>query len=427
MDLKKRLEKLPSRCGVYLMRDKTGEIIYIGKARSLKKRVSSYFHKTILNSKTNLLLSLVRNIDYLITSSENEALILENELIKKFMPRYNIEWKDNKSYPYLKLTLSEDYPKLIITRKLKKDNCQYFGPYPDGVHLRKNLYLIKRIFPIRSCKGAKLPKKACLNYYIERCSGPCIGKVSKRKYSKMIKEIILFLKGKKKQLLRNLTCQMQKASSALNFEEAKRIKKEIEEITKITQKVTIRQIQGDEIWTKIKRGNLLLDLKKTLGMKEIPFRIEAFDISNIGGKEAVGSMVVFENGEPKKDEYRRFKIKTVSKIDDVSMLKEVVKRRYKRLKFQEKRFPDLILIDGGRGQVNCSKKVLDGISLENIPLIGLAKKKEHIFLPNKIHPLILSQSSSILHLLQNIRDEAHRFAISYHRALRRKTVNPDNS
>jgi excinuclease ABC subunit C len=430
MEIKERnnltieLEKIPSRCGVYLMQDKEEEILYIGKARSLKKRVSSYFHKKNIEPKTKFLITQVRNIKFLITDSEKEALILENELIKKFMPKYNIERKDNKAYPYLRLTVKDDFPRIGIARKIKKDNCQYFGPYPDGVHLRKNLYLIKRIFPIRSCKYTKLPKKACLNYYIQRCFGPCIGKISKEEYQKKIKEVILFLSGKREQLLKKLNCQMRVAAGKLDFEKANRIKKEISEIKKITQKITVCRIGKDEVFRKLEKTNLLLSLKKILEMKQFPYRIEAFDISNIKGMQAVGSMVVFENGRPRKNKYRRFKIKTVFKIDDVAMLREVIKRRFenKERVVKDKNIPDLIVVDGGKGQVNGSKKILEDLFLENIPLIGLAKKEEHIFLPQKSKPLILAKESKILHFIQEIRDEAHRFAVTYHRVLRRKKI-----
>ncbi|MCK5534330.1 excinuclease ABC subunit C [bacterium] len=424
MNLRSELEKIPSRSGVYLMRDREEKIIYIGKARSLKKRVSSYFHKTIIEPKTMFLVTQVKSIRYLITDSEKEALILENELIKKFMPKYNIEGKDNKAYPYLKLTIKDDFPRIIITRKIKKDNARYFGPYPDGVHLRKNLYLIKRIFPIRSCKHIKLPKRACLNYYIQRCSGPCLGKINREEYKKITKEVILFLEGKQKQLLKNLNNQMQKAADKLDFEKAERIKKEINQIIKITQKVTVRQIQREDVFREIEKTNLLLELKKILVMKELPYRIEAFDISNISGMQAVGSMVVFENGQSRKDMYRRFKIKEVFQIDDIAMLREVFKRRYKKKEqlLENKKLPDLILVDGGKGQVNSIKKVLECLLLGNIPLIGLAKKEEHIFLPGKSQPLVLTKDSKVLHLLQDIRNEAHRFAITYHRILRRKKI-----
>ena len=425
-NLRIELEKIPSRCGVYLMQNKEEEILYIGKARSLKKRVSSYFHKKISEPKTKFLITQIRNIKFLITDSEKEALILENELIKKFMPKYNIDRKDNKAYPYLRLTVREDFPRISIARKIKKDNCQYFGPYPDGVHLRKNLYLIKRIFPVRSCKHIKLPKKACLNYYIQRCFGPCVGKISKEDYQKKIKEIILFLSGKQRQLLKKLNCQMLVAAGKLDFEKANRIKKEISEIKKITQKVTVCRVQKDEILRKLEKTKMLFGLGEILGMKQLPYRIEAFDISNIKGMQAVGSMVVFENGRPQKDKYRRFKIKTVFQIDDVAMLKEVIKRRFenKERGVKNKNLPDLIVVDGGKGQVKGSRMILENLFLGDIPLIGLAKKEEHIFLPQKSQPLILAKESKILHFLQEIRDEAHRFAVTYHRVLRRKEILP---
>lgn len=434
MTLQEKLAHLPDRSGNYIFRDSSGHILYIGKASSLRKRVSSYFQRGSDNPRTNLLVSQIRNIDYLITSSEKEALILEDKLIKKYQPKYNVELKDGKTFPLMRIT-KEDFPRIMITRKIVKDGSKYFGPYPDVGSLRRVNKFIQKNFQVRSCptkiiagEPSNFQKKACsLNYYLGLCPGPCINKISKQDYNENVKKAIIFLRGGNKSLIQTLEKEMEKAAEQLDFEKAKRLKEESEAVKNTLEKIRLREISEQEILAHLEKSAVLEKLKTVLQLKKLPYRIEAFDISDLGGEDAVGSLVVFENSEPNKNEYRKFKIRTVYGIDDPKMITEVVQRRYSRLIKEKKALPDLILIDGGRPQTNAAKKTLRRLGLSGLPVIGLAKREEEIFSPDNSTPLTLPKDSPSLHLLQAIRDEAHRFAISYHHLLRRKKIAYDSS
>ncbi len=545
--LKIKLANLPDSPGVYIMKDAGGEILYIGKAGSLKDRVRSYFQKGANHTvKTSAMIEQISDIEWIVAGSDLEALILENNLIKKHKPKYNVILRDDKNYPYLKLSTDEDFPRFSVVRRYKKDKALYFGPYVPANALRETLIVINKIFPLRKCKKAisGRDERPCLNYQIGRCPAPCCGKISKEDYWKIVKNARLFLEGKDKELLKSLNEKMERESEALNFEEAARTRDRIKKIERVLEKqritVTemidqdvigmareggnadiqilfirngmmtgrkdffwddlkdtsnsevitsfIEQFYRDEIqipdevlipievedrgieeWlsqrkekqvhiiapkrghkaslirlaeenalirlnealTEKKKYELILnELKGMIGMQKLLKRIEAFDISNISGSEAVGSMVVWEGERPKKSDYRRFKIKTVHGADDYGMMREVLYRYYSKIAKAQRSVPlpiaDLVMVDGGRGQLNIALEVFKELDI-NINVIGIAKargenERERIFLPDKDEPIELEPSSPLTLLLQRIRDESHRFAITYHRKLMNKRM-----
>lgn len=440
MDIKSKVNKLPDTSGVYFFKDKREKVIYVGKANSLKSRVSSYFSNSTQQSpKINKMIEEIVNIEYITTSSEIEALILESKMIKNNNPYYNTQLKDDKSYPYIKITLERDFPQILfyrkINRKVKEGKALYFGPFVDTNATRVVIKLLRQVFKVRGCRKKDLKKaKICLDYQIGLCSAPCVNMISKIEYRKRIREICLFLSGKQKRLLNNLYREMKEASSNLNYEKAAKVRDRIKSIETIlkSQEINlfrknnengyllkkIEEVEKDEI----KKGRkAVIDLKDKLSLKKLPEIIEAFDISNIQGKLAVGSLVVFEEGRPKKKDYRRFRVKRVKGIDDYAMLQEITERRYKRLLAEGKKLPDLVLVDGGKGQLSEVKKILNNLNLE-LPIISIAKKEEEIFKPEVHKPIILPSNSEALFLLQRIRDEAHRFAVTYHRSIRSKEL-----
>lgn len=560
-DFKSRLKELPENPGVYLMKNNLGEVIYVGKAKNLKNRVRSYFRNS--KNHTEKVKAMVKNIaefEYIITDSEMEALILECNLIKKYSPRYNILLKDDKTYPFIKITINEDFPKVFMTRNFAKDRNKYFGPYPDGKAVYETLNLIKSIFPLRTCrkfiKESDPPQRPCLNYHIKKCNAPCGKFISKENYRIMINDIIELLSGRDKTIIKDLTYQMEEASKKLEFEKAASLRDKIAAINTIAEKqkifksndtdedfinifkdekdcavqvffyregkisgrekfilenqadtpdeeifsqfiasfykgtpkvpktINIPQTdmedldvleefltvkRGSKVYIKMpqkgekkeilelvknnaeitltkfrteilkeKQANLkcLDELVELLDLPYPPERIEAYDISNIQGVDSVGSMIVFENGKAKNSDYRRFKIKTVKNSNDYESMREILTRRFshglKEIKeIQEKKiefsagkfsnFPDLIMMDGGRGQVNIALEVLDSLNI-NIPVCGLVKDDHHatrgIIYNNE--ELIINRSSDLMQLIRRVQDEAHRFAITYHRSLRDK-------
>lgn len=558
-NIDEELKKLPDEPGVYIMKDEKGEIIYVGKAINLKKRVRQYFQSSRSNSpKVNAMVRHIREFEYIIVDNEVEALILEANLIKKHKPKYNILLRDDKQYPYIKIT-NEKYPRVIKTRKVQKDGAKYFGPYPSAYAVNDTLDIIRNLYPIRTCKinFDKSDKKyrPCLNYYIGRCLGPCRGDVDHDKYMEMIDEIIMFLSGKEDKLIEVIEERMKRASENLDFESAAKYRDQINSLKLILEKQKVvssnmldqdiigmargveevciqvffirsgkivgrehfilsdtfeedkREILSSFIkqfylgtayvpkeilieeeiedmdaiskWLSEKRGNkvtirvpkrgeksqlmemvkknamdmlnqnrdrllrekeknekTLMRLQDILGLDEMPNRIEAYDISNISGIYSVGSMVVFENGTPKKSDYRRFRIKSTTTPDDYKSMKEILKRRFTRgLREREivedsqislegfSLFPDLIMIDGGKGQVNAALEVLEELNLK-IPVCGLVKDDFHktrgIIYNNK--EIQLDKDSPEFKLIYRIQEEAHRFAISYHRSLRSKEM-----
>ncbi|UCD84761.1 MAG: excinuclease ABC subunit UvrC [Deltaproteobacteria bacterium] len=554
MDLEKIVENLPDAPGVYLMKDKRDAVIYIGKAKNLKNRVRSYFlPRGDLNYKSQFLLSRVVDIDYLATDTEKEALILENTLIKRHRPKYNIRLRDDKTYVNLKLDIKHPFPRISIVRRPRRDGSLIFGPYSSVHAVRETLGLVNKLFPLRTCTDSMLKNRsrACLQYQIKRCLAPCLNLVDKQTYRELVKEVILFLEGKSRELTGLLKEKMRKASEALDFEEAARIRDQLQSIetTLEKQKVVSTKGRDQDIFAYFRQGGLmeihtlfvrqgqligsssyhfiepklteeevfssfikqfyhqerfipeetilpikiddsrlieellqekkgekiriivpqrgerlkllelarqnaefalkgsqdyehsreksLIELKSQLGLRNLPGWIECFDISNIAGSQAVGSMVVFEGGVPRKDRYRHYRIKELAQVDDYGMMKEVLSRRYREAEGKE--IPDMLIVDGGKGQLNIALSVLQELKLEGLNVISLAKKSkdeprvashlrnrlkskgdEKIYLPGKKNPTVLPKDSPALLLLQRIRDEAHRFAITYHRKLRDK-------
>lgn len=408
MVAKEKIKKLPRSPGVYIMKTGGGSVLYVGKAVNLRKRVSSYFRpKASLDERISAMVRLVDDIDYISTSTEAEALIYENGLIKQLSPRYNIALKDGKSYPMLKLTVQEDFPRLIVTREKKDDGAAYYGPYANAKLLRQAVILLKQIFPLRSC--VKMGKKVCLEYHIKQCPGPCAGAISRSAYSEMVKELKLFLEGRRKELLDTISSKMKESAAKEDFEAASGFRNRLEALSTIKEDSVIYGTFGD-----------LSELGRILGMSKPPVKIEAFDVSNIMGEAAVGSMIYFYKGRPDKNEYRHFRIKTVSGVDDYAMMREIVGRRYSRIIKESGKLPDLILIDGGKGHLAAACGELEKLGISKVPVVGIAKEFERLYLKDRKDPILLPKESKALHLLQRIRNEAHRFAISYHKSLMSK-------
>ncbi|MBI4355182.1 MAG: excinuclease ABC subunit UvrC [Candidatus Omnitrophica bacterium] len=408
MDLRDQVSQLPDTPGVYLFKDAGGSVLYVGKALSLKKRVASYFHSSRgFSPRMAKLVQQVRSLETVRCVSEAEALIYENSLIKEHQPKYNVTFRDDKTYPMLKIT-HEPYPRLMVTRKKQEDGAGYYGPFVEAGLMHQAVKMMRKIFPLRTCQT--FPKRPCLEYYIGQCLAPCAGYIDEAKYNELVREQRLFLDGQRAQLLKALGEKMRSAAQEQAFEEAARVRDQIYALSSILLPKR-RVIVTDALEA----------LKELLRLPTVPSRIEAFDISNIHGKEAVGSMVTFVDGKPFKDHYRKFKIQTVVGIDDYRMMREVIHRRYAGSLATELPLPHLILIDGGKGHLSSAVEELQELKLDHLAVMGIAKEYEHLFLRGRPNPLILPPSSPILHLLQRLRDEAHRFAITYHRQLHRKT------
>ncbi len=401
---KDKIAAMPDAPGVYSMKDKAGQVIYIGKAKSLRKRLGTYLGRD-LSSKTIALMSNVDDIEYQLCQNESLALLLEASLVHKYKPKYNVSLRDDKSFPVVKIT-NEEFPAIYITRKRIKDGSRYFGPYTNAKLLKVALKIIRRNFPYRSCK--KIPGKACIYYRLKLSPAPCIGKISQEAYVKNIENICLILEGKSDALIKKLTQEMNLKSKEQRFEEAAKIRDQIEALSVMAQSSS-----------RFSRKDALEDLKNLLQLAKLPERIEAFDISDISGKEATGSMVSFYKGLPYKNNYRRFRIKTIQSIDDYKMLAEVIQRRYSRLIRENLAFPDLVLIDGGKAHLLTAEREMNKLGIR-IPLVSIAKDRENIYIKNKINPIRLDSDIPALNLIRRIRDEAHRFALAYHHILRRK-------
>ncbi|OGP12248.1 MAG: excinuclease ABC subunit C [Deltaproteobacteria bacterium RIFCSPLOWO2_12_FULL_43_16] len=562
MITRERLKDMPQSPGVYLMKGNKGEVLYIGKAKNIRNRVRSYFQETSDTRHTiKFLASKIHDIEYLVTTNEKEAIILEDTLLKKYKPRYNIRLKDDKTYVSIKLTLQEKFPRILIIRQIKKDGSRYFGPYPSAQKARETVRFVRHIFPLCTCSPSEFKNRVrpCLDYQLGICSAPCVNFISETAYKELVDKTTLFLEGRNKELLSELKANMSEASHAMSFEKAAKIRDQIKAIeatleeqkvvsqkkidqdifahiideeTLLIQALFVRdgRLSGardfffsgqklpadealssfisqyysgdrfipDEIilslniedkdviedWLTEKKGKpvpagskqgkvrfffptkgerfklfkmaeanakeaikrkqetleskqaLLEELKRRLHLRKTPKTIEAFDISNVSGKMAVGAMVTFEDVKPNKDRYRLYKIKTLEEPDDYGMMSEVLSRRYKEGS-RERNLPDLILIDGGKGQLNIAVKVMDELEINDIDIAAIAKEHpplspldkggikggipgEKIYLPNIKDPIILKEGSSPDLLIRKIRDEAHRFAISYHIKLRGK-------
>lgn len=530
--LRQKISAFPKKPGIYFFKDKNQNIIYIGKARSLHNRIKTYFSPTS-DIRVTSLLSETDDIDYILTGSEKEAAFLENNFIQQYQPKFNLRLKDDKSFPYLKLSLQDRYPGIYLTRKVEADGARYFGPFSPAHQARKTIRLVSQSFGIRSCRE-KIPgtrRRACLEYDLKLCSAPCVDLISEEEYRENVGNALLFLEGKVEELSKIAKKKMLKAAESQEFEKAaqwrdlirtlehikekprlisvglddkdiigfsqeseksaiyvfrmrkgkvseaeivrhqknsalsreehlhhhlsayyrkskdwpekillpffpenkKRIEEEmarsagkkvpllVPRKAKNKKLVELANRNADIVLREKSRGSPLVEeAKEILGLETAPYRIEGFDISNTGGEESVGSMAVFEDGRPKNQEYRKFKIKTVAGPDDVASLREVIRRRYTRLLREKKALPDLILVDGGKGQLNVAKKTLEESGLKNQAVISLAKKEEVIFTPSHRQGIRLERTSPVLKLLQYVRDEAHRFAISFHRKRREK-------
>ena len=546
-ELAETLKLVPPLPGCYLYYDKNGEIIYVGKAKNLKRRVSSYFHKKHDRVKVAVLVSKIEKMEYIITDSEVEALILEAHLIKKHKPRYNILLKDDKKYPYFLIT-DEDYPRIIVVRKKNKelDKGKYYGPYTNGKAMYSTLDFLKKIFPLKQCKTPKFSNRPCLYYHIGKCMAPCQGKVTPEEYQSLVSQVELFLSGKQTELIKKIKSQMEEYSKMEQYEKAAKMRDSYLDLQKTLehQKVVYEnnRLNEDIISTIYDEGifaitilliregrlidkkdftyfvenedkteffktffqeyysNLMLEfpdrivssdledagekklyqdwlelishkkikigygrakqgkelsslaqknvenlyetarikklasirddfnevgayLKDKLKLDNFPHRIECYDISHIQGTNTVASMVVFYNGMSKKTDYRKFKIKsTEGKPDDFLSMKEVLTRRLSRLGEKKWEKPDLIIIDGGKGQLSSVMQVVEDMGISGIDIVSLAKREEEVFLPNKSRPIRIPMDSNAMFLIQRIRDEAHRFAITYHRDLRSKAL-----
>jgi excinuclease ABC subunit C len=549
LDLESKLATLPARPGVYLLRDAADEVVYVGKAKSLRSRVRSYFRGGDERAQVAFLVNRVARFETLVTRNEKEALILENNLIKQYKPRYNIRLKDDKSYVSVKIEDAHRWPRLVVTRKLARDGSRYLGPFSSAWSVRETLDAIRKIFPIRNCSDTVFRNRArpCIEYQIKRCPAPCCLPVDAEEYARNVAQTVELLEGRNQQLVRTLTERMQAAAEALRFEEAARLRDQLRAIETTAQRqqavehwgrdqdvfglyreggaveiqvLFVRQgkltgsqayafddleLGDDEIFAAVltqfyqgdrpvpdaivlpvaledaevraeylgerrgrqvevvcpqrgarlrlvemardnarhgfaerrdqgaQRERMLAELRRRLHLRSAPKRIECFDISNIQGNLTVASMVTFDEGQPCPARYRRYRIRTVAGSDDFAAMYEVLERRYRRAK-DDNAFPDLLMVDGGKGQLNVAVEVLRTLEIDSIDVIGLAKTRvvrdaratavrrsdERVFLPGRKNPVVLHRTSTALFLLQRVRDEAHRFAITYHRELRRR-------
>jgi excinuclease ABC subunit C len=531
-----KLPHLPEGPGVYLWKSADGTTLYVGKAKRLRSRVRSYFANDQLdNVKTRHLVGLIADLDTIVVPSEAHALILEANLIKEYRPRFNIALRDDKSYPYIKVTVQEPFPRVYVTRRLEDDGASYFGPYTDVGAMRRALNVVKRIFTVRSCNydmPAQMPERPCLDYYIKRCKAPCILAQSQHDYRAMIDEVVLFLSGRPDEVMRRVTERMDLAAEQLDFERAAELRDVLHHLEQMEEPTVVLEVEGGDrdvvgyardgddacvTVLRIRSGKLLsreqrflenidgeedaevmsvflagsyvsmherarqlllpfdfpdrelieqalpdsrilipqrgprrdlialaeqnarhlleelklasmeseeragdpvYELGRELGLQRLPRSLVCFDISTTQGTDTVGSCVWFENGRPKRGEYRKFKVKTVVGTDDFASINEVVRRYFERRTRDEKPLPDLIVIDGGKGQLSAAQAALAAIGITDRPLISLAKRDEEIFIWGRVDPVRISRRSPALRLLQQARDEAHRFAVTYNRKRR---------
>lgn len=419
-ELIKFVKGFPDRPGVYLMRDENGEIIYVGKAKSLRKRVSSYFRHTHASPRLNKLVDTIRDISTMRTETEIEALILENRLIKLYQPFFNVDLKMNERYAYIKIT-AEKHPRIIVTRVKMDDGAVYIGPYVRVSEVRALLRLVERYLPLRSCGGAEAKPqngRPCMKYSLGRCLAPCCGLCTENEYRDRVADVALLLQGHGAELVERLRKRMDKAARDLKFEEAAHLRDTIRAIWRVSrQQNTIPEIPSgkDNFW------EVLNSMQKTFHLPVLPWRIDGFDISHSAGNFTVGVAVVFEQGYPNPSLYRKFNIRTVEGIDDFRSMKETLTRRYKRCLEGQEPLPQLILIDGGPVQLEFAMQALDDLGIHNIPIISLAKEFEEVYMPNQKEPVRLDHTDPVLRLLQHVRDESHRFAITSHRTRRGKS------
>ena len=419
--------ELSHKPGVYLMKDRLGTVIYVGKARDLRKRVSQYFQSSRRmgwDVKFRALVDAIHDFDVHIVRGEAEALLLESRLIKQYKPRYNVSFRDDKRYLMLKINLNDPIPRFTLTRLKTDDGARYFGPFPSGSALKRTLDLARHTFNLRGCKPLTPGKddyKHCLYGHIEICSAPCVGKVTREQYRLQVDNACEFLSGKCVEMLDELNDAMNKAAEAQEYERAARLRDQIDALRITTRKTTRYHRLPNQLPLGIDPNRDLAELAEKLNLPDSPARIEGFDVSNISGTFMVASMVVFRNGRPANGEYRRYKMKSVQSQDDFACMSEAVARRYTRLRKEKRPMPNLILIDGGKGQLNCAVTELSKLQLDYIPVIGLAKEFEEIHRAGK-EPLRLGLEDNALKLLQRVRDESHRFANTFNAELRLRKI-----
>jgi excinuclease ABC subunit C len=426
--IRKKISALPHKPGVYLMRDRFGTVIYVGKARDLRKRVSQYFQSSRRmgwDLKFNALVEAIHDFDVHGVRSEPDALLLESKLIKEFKPRYNVSFRDDKRFLMLKVNLSDPIPNFIFTRFKKDDGARYFGPFSDSGALRSTLALARKQFNLRGCRvftPGETDYKHCLYAHLKYCTAPCVGNVTREQYLEQVKAACGFLEGQCREMQGQLEAEMKKVAASQDYEKAASLRDLIRDLKTTWKRTEKFERMPYSLPGIINPQNDLVELADALHLSAPPSRIEAFDISNISGTFAVASLVSFKNGRPDRANYRRFKIKTVEGQDDFASVAEVVERRYSRLLRESKPLPDLILIDGGKGQLNAACAELKKLGLEKTPVIGLAKAFEEIYLPGKSEPLQLGLNHPAVKLLQRVRDECHRVANSYNAQLRLKRI-----
>jgi len=399
--LKAKVKAFPETPGVYLIKDAGGRLLYVGKAINLRKRLSSYFLAG-RDLKVRALMERARGIEYIECRDEAQALLLEASLIKERKTPYNIELRDDKSYPYLQISRGE-YPRIFVGRPKAKSAGKLIGPFTSAFALKSALATVRKVFGFRTCRV--MPKRVCLYYHLKLCPGPCVGRINPQAYAAMVSAVGRILKGERRKLSKELTGQMNSFAAKNNFEAAAFIRDKLADL--------------ELLYAGKARPHELTALRDALNLTRTPLVIEAIDISSTGGLQATGSVVVFHAGSPDRSSYRRFRIKTVPRADDFSRIGEVVRRRYSRLSAEQRSLPDLVLVDGGLGQVNRAKQELESLKLD-IPVIGLAKENEEIWLPGTSRPRVLAKNHPGLQVLQRLRDEAHRFAHKYHLLLRGK-------
>ncbi len=424
-----KVKTFPTTPGVYIMKDVAGIVLYIGKAKNLRSRASHYFTKAASEDpRTINLVPLIKNIEFLNAQTEVDALLLEARLIKDIQPRFNADLKDGKTFPYLQIRVREEFPRVEFTRSPRRKGVRLYGPFTNSKALKLALIVLQRVFKFRTCKlDIRSDEnrwrwfRPCLLHSIRQCTAPCNLRVTKEEYRAQIKSLILVLEGKKKKLLARMRKEMEQASKELLYEKAARIRDEILALEKLEDRGNNKtDIQPEVFHIDPKKG--LKGLKKILGLATIPRTVEGIDIAHLGGSETVASLVRFLDGLPFKPGYRKFKIKSVKGIDDFASIREIVFRRFRKQRDSEEIFPDVILIDGGKGQLNAALDAFKLLGIEPPCLISLAKKEEEIYRPGESEPIRLGRHSSALKLLQYVRDEAHRFAQHYHHLLRHKKL-----
>jgi excinuclease ABC subunit C len=429
-----KVKLFPTTPGVYLMKDAQGRVLYVGKAKNLRSRASSYFLKAAAEDRRiRDWIGEVTDIDYLLAESEVDALLMEARLVKDIQPKCNHDLKDDKSFPYLQITTGEDFPRVNFTREPMDHGVKLYGPFTSAKSLRGAIQVLQRIFKFRTCSleiDENDPRwrwfRPCLLHSIDQCTAPCNLRIDSDTYKKDIRRLKLFLEGKKAAVIKEIEEEMHEASKSLLFEKAARLRDELKALQTINLRGDLeKHAQPEVFYVDPRRG--LKGLKQVLGLDYIPRTIDGVDIAHLGGTETVGSLVTFVDGLPFKPGYRRYKIKSVKGIDDFASIREVVTRRVKGLQERDEPFPDIFMIDGGKGQLNAALAAFESLKIPPPTLISLAKREEEIYLPGEAQPIMLSRRSYALRLLQYVRDEAHRFAQHYHHLLRKKRTLDNDS